>query len=112
MNYRSEEFLTQLNDGMYDDDLEALKQAIKDRQTTTRESRSIADYKMGQRVVFNDYCGTKYMRGQTGVVVNRYRTKLLVKLDRPVGRFSTTDASGIVEGAEVKAPPSILDLVS
>lgn len=112
MNYRSEEFLTQLNDGMYDDDLEALKQAIKDRQTSTRESRSVADYKMGQRVVFNDYCGTKYMRGQTGVVVDRARTKLLIKLDRPVGRFSKTNATGVVEGAEVKAPPSILDLVS
>lgn len=100
-----------IESGKYDDDLDALHALIGDRLTTVRRSRTLADYKIGDRVKLNDYCGTQYIRGMTATVVGLARTKMTIKLDHPIGRFSHVTPDGRVEGSEVKVPPSIVDLV-
>lgn len=71
----------------------------------------IADLSVGDRVKFNSDCGTKYMIGQTGTVKSKRRTKVVVTLDAPVGRFARRDSSGAVYSAPVVAPVGILEKV-
>lgn len=97
--------------GAYDEHLEALKTAISKRLVTLRSTRTIDDYMIGDRVRFNDYCGTQYLRDRTAVIVGRRRTKLSVVLDDPVGRFVRVE-NGMTKSAVVTVPPSIIDKVS
>lgn len=99
-----------INVGTFDADLDGLMRAIQARMTTLRKSRTVDDYELGCTVVFNDYCGTKYMRGHRATVVSRGRTKLTVVLERPVGRFVRLE-NGVARSVEIKVPPSIVDVV-
>ena len=97
--------------GAYDEQLDALKTAIDKRFVAMRTTRTIDDYMIGDRVRFNDYCGTKYLRDHTAVVVRRRRAKLDVILDEPVGRFVRVE-NGVTKSAVITVPPSIVDKVS
>lgn len=72
---------------------------------------AISDLSVGDRVRFNPQCGTKYMIGQTGVIKSKRRTKVVVVLDTPIGRFARRDSSGSVHSAPVVAPVAILEKV-
>jgi hypothetical protein len=72
---------------------------------------TITDLSVGDRVKFNSDCGTKYMIGQTGTVKSKRRTKVVVTLDDPIGRFARRDSSGAVYSAPVVAPVGILEKV-
>jgi len=100
-----------ISTGSFDSQLLELKTAIDARLTSLRRSRTIDDYRIGDAVVFNDYCGTAYLRGHRATVVARGRTKISVELDTPVGRFVRVE-DGISKSVTVKVPPSIVDLVA
>lgn len=103
--------IDEIKSGSYDSDLVAIKDAIAERLVAVRRTKTIKDFKIGDKVKFNDFCGTKYMQGESATVVGLGRSKLTVFLDRPVGRFYKTGSSGIAEPTEVSVPPSIVDLV-
>lgn len=100
-----------INVGTFDADLDGLLRAVQTRITELRKTRTIHDYPIGSTVVFNDYCGTKYLRGHRATVVSRGRAKMTVVLERPVGRFVRVE-NGVARPVEIKVPPSIVDLVS
>ena len=106
-----EDVVSAIDAGHVDDNLLLIKKQIETRLQTLRKTRTIDDYKIGSNVVFNDFCGTAYLRGHTAVVTGRARTKLTVMLDNPVGRFATYE-NGAVKSVTIKVPPSIVDLVS
>lgn len=103
--------IDQINDGSFDESLEKIKEAVTQRQMLLRKTRGPLEFALGDRVRFNDYCGTKYLQGMTAEVIRIDRTKLVVTLDKPMGRFIRRDSAGNVKSAEVKVPPSIVDLV-
>lgn len=103
-------FIRALNAGAYDDRLEEILTAVKKRQTEMRRSRTIREFGIGDVVKFNDYCGTKYMHGQIATVVGLRKTKLVVKMQHPTGRFARL-VDGKWESSEIVVPPSIVDLV-
>jgi ribosomal protein L21E len=96
--------------GVFDEQLAEIEKAVQERLMTVRRSRTAAEFGIGDEVRFNSYCGTKYLQGHTGVVVSKSKTKLVVKLSSPVGRFSTKVGDDW-QGSEVRVPPSIVDLV-
>jgi ribosomal protein L21E len=83
--------------GLHDSELANLEKALTERLRVTRQSRTINDYGVGDKVIFNSLCGTQYLQGATGVVVGLKQKKLLVKLDNPVGRFVRYSSDGKVE---------------
>ena len=70
---------------------------------------TIDDLAVGDKVRFNDQCGTKYMISAVATVKSKRRTKVVVVLDTPVGRFARTDSSGKVYSAPIVVPTSILE---
>jgi len=74
-----------------------------------RGKLTIDDVAVGDKVRFNDQCGTKYMISAVATVKSKRRTKVVVVLDTPVGRFARTDSSGKVYSAPVVVPMSILE---
>jgi ribosomal protein L21E len=97
--------------GVHDSELANLEKALTERLRVTRQSRTIKDYGVGDKVVFNSLCGTQYLQGATGVVVGLKQKKLLVKLDNPVGRFVRYLPDGKVESSSISVPTSIVDIV-
>lgn len=100
-----------ISHGEFDDKLVDLAKLVEMRMNSLRRTRTIDDYTIGASVVFNDYCGTKYLRGQRATVVSRRRTKLVVTLDKPVGRFLRVE-NGLAVSAQITVPPSIVDIVA
>ena len=97
--------------GLHDSELANLEKALTERLRVTRQSRTIKDYGVGDKVIFNSLCGTQYLQGATGVVVGLKQKKLLVKLDNPVGRFVRYSSDGKVESSNISVPTSIVDIV-
>lgn len=85
--------------GFYDENLKDLSAAINERMSIRR---SFVDFSVGDRVVLNDSCGTKYLRGCTATVVETLRKNVKITLDVPTGRFSTP-------GTKIRVPTSIID---
>ncbi len=104
-----QEIIEQINSGAVDKDLGAIGTAVRDRLTVVRSTIKNTDFGLGDKVRFNDGCGTRYLIGQTATVVGRKKIKLVVKLDKPVGRFTRVMPNGTVESASVTVPLSIVD---
>lgn len=102
--------LQQIASGALDERLSEIIKAAEDRLVATRRSRTVAEYNIGDEVVVNDFCGTKYLRGHRAIVVGKNRTKLVIKLKHPTGRFARV-VDGNLESAEVRVPASIIDHV-
>jgi hypothetical protein len=102
------ELLEDIDNGNLDSSLDEIAAAIKKR-TAKRTTRTKGDFGIGQRVRFNSMCGTKYLVGSTGTVVGMRRTKIVVTLDKPTGRFSRVTADGTVVSPEIVVPVSIVD---
>jgi len=101
-------FLEFVERGLLDKHLETYKKTIDSRLLLLRKSRDVDDFEIGDTVRFNDFCGTAYLRGLTASVVGIDKSKLIVKLLVPVGRFIRV-VNGITESAEIRVPPSIVD---
>ena len=96
--------------GQFDNDLEQLAKAIENRRMSMRKVRTIADYSVGDRVKFNELTGTRYMVGQSATIVSKNRTKVVVRLENPMGRFAKINPiTREVQSANVNVPLSIID---
>lgn len=104
-----EEIVIDISTGVYDKQLADIEAAVKKRQTELRTTRSKGDFGIGQKIRFNNLCGTKYLVGSVGTVVGLRRTKIVVVLDKPVGRFSRMNSDGACVSPEIVVPTSIVD---
>lgn len=104
------DLIAQIETGAYDADLGKIKLAIEKRMEQVRASRTIDDYHIGDRVVFNEKTATRYMVGQFATVSGKRQKKILVRLENPMGRFSRETATGSVS-ADIVVPLAIVDLV-
>lgn len=103
-------YIEEISSGKLDELLQDISQAAEARLLTIRRSRSATDFNIGDTVFFNDFCGTKYLRGQRATVISKARTKLIVKLETPMGRYARV-ANGKLESVEIRVPASIIDRV-
>ena len=101
--------LEELSSGTFDKDINTLADAVKARLDKVRKNKTITDYSIGDRVKFNELTGTRYMVGQYATIVSKNRTKLVVRLETPTGRFMRVDKNGSVQSANVTVPLSIID---
>lgn len=97
-----------ITSGELDKDLGALSTVVESRLATLRASKSATDFGIGDKVRFNNNCGTRYLVGETARVTGMKRTKIVVQLDKPMGRFARHTANG-VESANITVPISIVD---
>lgn len=104
--------VTEITSGTYDSDLIKLKDAIDARLKANRASRTLADFNIGDTVVFNDLTGTRYMVGRKATVTGMKQKKVVVRLETPVGRFAHINpVTGKEESANITVPVAIIDLV-
>ena len=101
--------VSQIESGVYDKELVDLQKALENRIVKLRAGRTIKDFNIGDRVVFNNLTGTRYMVGQYATIVSKRQKKLVVKLETPMGRFAKIAPNGQVISSEVVVPVSIID---
>lgn len=112
MNVQVETLLADIASGSCDDSLNEINKAVAERLKAVRKARTINDYNIGDKVKFNEQTGTRYMIGETATVVSKNRTKVVVRLDNPTGRFARINpVTRQVESSNVTCPVGILDLV-
>jgi hypothetical protein len=97
--------------GELDRQLIPLKKLIEERLSTLRVDADIKDFVVGDKVVLNDKCGTKYLIGEEGTVVAIRRSKISISFDKPKGRFSRTNSKGEIYSANVVVPVAIVDKI-
>jgi len=95
--------------GELDMQLVPLKKLLEERLSIIRADADVKDFVVGDRIVLNDKCGTKYLIGEEGTVVAIRRSKISISFDKPKGRFSRTDSKGDIYSAHVVVPVSIVD---
>jgi hypothetical protein len=101
--------LDQVSSGAFDSDLNKLVDAVNARLTVVRKAKKISDFNIGDRVKFNELTGTRYMVGQYATVISKNRTKVVVRLETPMGRFARYLPNGEVQSSNVTVPLSIID---
>lgn len=104
------DIIVQIEAGIHDKDLVAMQHAVSARLASLRGGMTISDFGIGDRIIFNSLCGTRYLIGETGQVVGKRRTKVVVKLDKPTGRFVRNTSEGPVS-ADITVPTAIIDRV-
>lgn len=104
------DIMNNIHEGLYDSQLADIIRAANARQTVVRGSTSIATFGIGDIVEFNNLCGTRYLVGERAQIVGKRRTKVIVKLENPKGRFIRHTADGPIS-ADITVPTSIIDLV-
>jgi hypothetical protein len=104
----SDRLVKEILAGQHDSRLTGIMQAVTQRQISLRGVVAPSNFGVGDAVRFNSACGTKYLIGHTARVVGRRRTKVVVLLDKPVGRFIRMTAAGPTS-AEIAVPLSIID---
>lgn len=70
--------------GMFDEDLDKLKDAIRTREKAKRE---FLEFVPGDRVKFNAKTRPAYLQGVEATVTGLRRTKVTVQIDEDHGRF-------------------------
>jgi len=98
-----------ISSGSLDADLAKIGEAINDRVKASRKGRSVSDYEIGQRVKFNESTATRYMVWQYATIISKNRTKVVVRLETPMGRFAKYLPNGEVQSASVTVPLAIID---
>jgi hypothetical protein len=94
--------------GELDANLGKLSTTLEARLSEVRATKTATDFGIGDKVRFNNSCGTRYLVGHTAQVVGMKRTKIVVKLDNPMGRFARYTPAGM-ESANITVPISIVD---
>ena len=106
------ELTSEIELGTFDSDLIKIKEAVDARLKASRTSRTLADFNIGDTVVFNDLTATRYMVGQKATITGMKQKKVTVRLETPVGRFANINpVTGRVESANITVPVAIIDLV-
>lgn len=98
-----------ISDGKLDGSLDTIFNAVNLRRSVIRSTTTIDDFLVGDRVVINERCGTKYLIGEWGTVVGIRRTKVTIQFDNPKGRFARKRADGTPYSSDVVVPIEILD---
>jgi hypothetical protein len=98
------DILAELASGRLDKDLASLTTAINERRGAMDQEA----FGLGDKVIFNSQCGTRYIVGHTATVVGMKRTKVVVKLDTPIGRF-VRYVNGEAVSPEITVPVAIID---
>ena len=107
-----EELTSEIELGTFDSGLVKIKEAVEARLKANRASRTIADFNIGDTVVFNDLTATRYMVGRKATVTGMKQKKVTVRLETPVGRFAHVNPiTGKEESANITVPVAIIDLV-
>lgn len=101
--------LDQISSGSFDADLSKIIEAANARLKVVRGNKKITDFNIGDRVRFNENTGTRYMVGQYAHIVSKNRTKVVVRLETPTGRFARYLPNGEVQSANVTVPLAIID---
>jgi len=89
--------------GELDGELAVLGAVINQRVrllATARSMTALASLRVGDRVQINHSAKPNYLHGQAGTVTGWAGQKVVVRLDRPVGRFTT---------GELRCPPLVLE---
>ena len=97
--------------GELDRQLIPLKKLLDERLSLLRVDADIKDFVVGDKIVLNDKCGTKYLIGEEGTVVAIRRSKISITFDKPKGRFARTNSKGEIYSAHVVVPISIVDKI-
>lgn len=95
--------------GKVDNQLDTIAKAIQERKNLLRTGVSINDFSIGDRVVINERCGTKYLRGEVATIVGIRRTKITIQFDNPSGRFARKNSDGTIYSSDVVVPIEIVD---
>ena len=95
--------------GKVDNQLDTIAKAIQERKNLLRTGVSINDFSIGDRVVINERCGTKYLRGEVATIVGIRRTKITIQFDNPSGRFVRKNSDGTIYSSDVVVPIEIVD---
>jgi hypothetical protein len=104
-----ETLLADISSGTYDSSLGKINEALALRLKTVRKQLTISDYNIGDKVKFNEQTGTRYMVGETATIVSKNRTKVVVRLDNPTGRFARINpVTRQVESSNVTCPIGVL----
>ncbi len=111
MTLTAQDLIDGIKEGKFDSMLGAIQLATEERLAASRKTRTMADYNIGDKVVFNNLTATRYMVGQKATVVGRKQKKLVVRLDSAVGRFSRVSADGTSLPTDVTVPVAIVDLI-
>jgi hypothetical protein len=104
-------FTSRISSGEFDAQLPEIFRAVESRMAEIRAVKTPQDFGIGDVVRFNNQCATRYLVGHTARVVGMKRTKIVVKLEKPTGRFSRVMANGEIESASITVPISIVDPV-
>ena len=102
------DIIAAINSGAVDSELGLINTTLNARLSAVRALKKPTDFGIGDKVRFNNNCGTRYLIGQTATIVGRKKVKLVVKLDVPTGRFVRMTPSG-PESASVTVPIAIVD---
>jgi len=87
--------------GNHDADIDAIEQAIATRRAALGTSKvTFESLKVGDRVRISPTAKPTYLRGLPATITKKNRTRVVIDLDAPAGRFHTN----------ITAPPSLLDL--
>ena len=98
--------------GEVDNQLDTIAKAIQERKNLLRTGVSINDFSIGDRVVINERCGTKYLRGEVATIVGIRRTKITIQFDNPSGRFVRKNSDGTIYSSDVVVPIQIIDKIN
>jgi len=98
-----------ISNGDLDSQLDSIFKAVEERRRVIRSTTTISDFMVGDRVVINERCGTKYLVGELATVVGIRRTKLTLQFDTPKGRFVRKNADGTIYSSDVVVPIEIVD---
>jgi hypothetical protein len=112
MTLSSATVMAAIGSGEFDTDLAKIQEAVELRLSQTRSSKTIKDFGIGDKVRLNNNCGTRYLVGHTGKIVGMKRTKLVITLDSPVGKFIRVNpATREIESAQITIPTALVDLI-
>jgi len=102
--------LAAIGGGDLDSDLVNIISAAEQRLSQVRSTKTVKDFGIGDAIKFNHNCGTRYLIGHTGRIVGMKRTKLVVTLDKPTGRFARVNpTTRQLESANITVPIGIVD---
>lgn len=102
---RLKDVMLAVAEGDFDENLDSLFQAIKQRDRIRRKSENLAafiEFQPGDKIEFNARARPKYLVGLTGVVIGKAATKLIVEIEDTYGAQKWA-------GARVRVPASIVD---
>lgn len=93
------DLLTALANGEFDDDLELISAAVQRRRAAN--APQAWDFLEGQEVRLSNKANPKYLRGAKATIRQINRTRVVIDLHTPAGRFHRG----------ISTPPSLLERV-